>query len=123
MTASELSGDVTNSKFSSEPIMLASHEISSRLSCNAEEEWLKRADEFNKKWNFPNCIGALDGKHVVMFAPPNRGSMYFNYKGTHSIVLMALADANYKITYLDVGCKVRVSDGGVFNQMHWHKIL
>ncbi|XP_069680317.1 uncharacterized protein [Periplaneta americana] len=24
-----------------------------------EEEWLQVADEFNKKWNFPNLLGAL----------------------------------------------------------------
>lgn len=29
---------------------------------------------------------------------------------------MALADANYKIIYFDVGSKGRISDGGVFNQ-------
>lgn len=26
--------------------------------------WLKISYEFQEKWNFPNCIGALDGKHI-----------------------------------------------------------
>lgn len=31
-----------------------------------EETWLRIASEFEKKWNFPHCIGAIDGKHVVI---------------------------------------------------------
>jgi hypothetical protein len=31
-----------------------------------EEYWLTVAKQFFNKWNFPNCIGAIDGKHVVM---------------------------------------------------------
>lgn len=31
-----------------------------------EESWLRIADEFEEKWNFPHCIGAIDGKHVVI---------------------------------------------------------
>ena len=34
-----------------------------------ENSWLKIASEFECKWNFPNAIGAVDGKHVVIKPP------------------------------------------------------
>ena len=30
-------------------------------------------------WNFPNCIGAIDGKHVPLFSPAGSGSLFYNY--------------------------------------------
>lgn len=30
-----------------------------------EESWQKVADDFEAMWNYPNCIGAIDGKHVT----------------------------------------------------------
>ena len=34
-----------------------------------QEEWMVVADNFMNKWHFPNCVGAMDGKHVVIRCP------------------------------------------------------
>lgn len=90
---------------------------------NTPEAWQAVAHEFNELWQFPNCIGAVDGKHVVMFAPPHAGNIFYNYKASHSIVLMGIADAKYKLLYIDVGRNGRFSDGGVFYRCNFAQAM
>ncbi|XP_046145713.1 protein ALP1-like [Osmia bicornis bicornis] len=87
------------------------------------EEWKNVANLYDKLWNFPQCLGAIDGKHVVLQAPMHSGSEFFNYKGSFSIVLFAVVDAKYSFLFADVGCQGRISDGGVFKNSSFGKKL
>ncbi|KAI8116318.1 putative nuclease HARBI1 [Lucilia cuprina] len=75
-----------------------------------ENEWLQVANEFNRLWQFPHTLGAMDGKHIRIKAPPHSGSDFFNYKGFFSTVLFAVVDANGKFLYIDIGGNGRASD-------------
>ena len=80
------------------------------------DEWRAVTDKFSARWNFPNTIGAIDGKHIAMKAPKDSGTVYHNYKGFFSIILLALVDADYKFLWVDVGANGSTSDCAVFNQ-------
>lgn len=69
---------------------------------------------FRERWNFPNVVGCLDGKHVRICCPAKSGSIYYNYKNYYSIILFALTDANYKFMAVDVGSFGREGDAGKF---------
>jgi len=78
-------------------------------------DWSRIADGFMESWNFPNCIGAIDGKHVMMDCPNNAGSAYYNYKGFHSVVLLAMCDAKYCFTFLDIGGFGSTNDASILS--------
>ena len=43
----------------------------------------------------------------------NSGSLFYNHKKTFSVILLALADANYKFLYVDIGSPGMNNDAGV----------
>lgn len=61
--------------------------------------------EFDALWNYPQCIGSIDGKHIVLQSPINSGSEFYNYKGFFNIILFALVDTKYNFLFVDTGSR------------------
>ena len=67
------------------------------------DDWKKNSADFNELWNITHCLEALDGKHVGIRKSPSSGSLWYNYKGFFSMVLLEICDARYCFSYVDVG--------------------
>ena len=93
------------------------------LSLPSKEKWLQIAQEFEMRANFPNCIGAVDGKHIRIIKPSHSGSIYYNYKHYFSIVLLVVCDADYKFTYVNIGAYGKDSDSSIFKDSEFFKKL
>lgn len=76
------------------------------------EEWAAIAKQFVKKLQFPHAFGALDGKSTC---PLNSGSLYRNYKGFFSIILMFLVGIDYEFLLADVGSDGSSNETSIYN--------
>ena len=70
---------------------------------------------------FPNCIGAIDDKHVMIQCPVNSCSLFYNYKSYISIVLLVVTSADYRFVMVDVGAYGSSNDSGVLNHTTFFK--
>lgn len=87
----------------------------------SEEGWNDIAKGFQEHANFPNCLGAIDGKHVRIIKPQDSGSLYYNYKHFFSVVLLAVCDVNFVFTFIDVGSYGKASDSTVYKESELFK--
>ena len=86
------------------------------------EDWLLVESVF-LRWNFSHAPGALDGRHVPIRCPQGGGSLFRNYKGLQSIVLLALVDGDYKFLWVEMGAARSTSDAQIFKHTNLrHKI-
>lgn len=88
-----------------------------------KQDFLQITSDIFQLWNFPNCLGAIDGKHMPIRCPSNTGSIFYNYKQFYSIVLQGVADANYRFITIDVGGYGKQSDGGTFQASDLYDLL
>lgn len=88
-----------------------------------KQTWEDIAQRFFTKTNFPNCLGAIDGKHIRVIKPCYSGSQYYNYKKYFSVVLMAVVDSDYKFIFVDIGSFGSCADSTVFQNTKFGKRL
>ncbi|XP_069599660.1 uncharacterized protein [Ranitomeya imitator] len=77
-----------------------------------EDMWMGIADKVWSVCDFPNCLGAVDGKHICIIKPARTGSEYFNYKKYFSVLPMVIADCRF--IALDIGAFGRGNDSRTF---------
>lgn len=68
-------------------------------------------------------MGAVDGKHCIVQCFDRSGSVFFNYKKTFSLVLMAISASDLSFLYVDIGCPGSESDAGIWDKTQFKKCL
>ena len=82
------------------------------------KEWEEISIKFMQRWNFPNGIGEIDGKHIVKQRPKDFGLQYRNYKRAYSIILLGMIGPEYEFLYTGVGINGRNSvEGNQFQSL------
>ena len=76
---------------------------------------------FEKKWGFPQCVGAVDGSHIPIITPTEFHTDYFNRKGWHSVILQGVVDPCYRFWDINVGWPGSVHDARVFTNTDLYK--
>jgi len=72
---------------------------------------------------FSPLLRSYGWKTYYHCTPAGCGFNYYNYKGRHSMVLLAIADANYQFIMCDFGTNGRISDGGVLKNTIFYERL
>lgn len=70
--------------------------------------------------HFPNCLTAIDGKHIHIQKPYCTGSEFMNYKHFFFLAfLMFVTDADYCYTSINIGSYGSAIDLHVFQKTNF----
>jgi len=75
------------------------------------------------EYHLSDACGALDGKHIPIKAPPKSESLYHNYNGFLSMILLALSDTDWKFIWVSVAEYGSASDCQVFNDSELRELV
>lgn len=90
---------------------------------SSANDWWKITAGFADRWNLPHCLGDIDRTHFHLKAPPNSGSLFYNYKNFYSIVVITAVNHNYEFTQVDVGSEGCCSVGRIWNKGQFYRLM
>ena len=77
------------------------------------QEIRNKMDEFEESYGIPQIMGAIDGCHIEINAPPDNHEDYFNRKQHYSVNLQGIVDSNLKFIHVTVGYPGSIHDARV----------
>ena len=78
------------------------------------QDWENIIKDIDVIRDMPHCLAAIDRRHIAMRQPKHSGSLWHNYKGFFSLVLLAICDARYCFSFVDVGEYGSNNKSGIF---------
>lgn len=72
------------------------------------KSWKMSPCNLKKEWDFLHVLGRLDGHYLPTEYPRLSGSLYYNYKGYFSMVLLAICHTNYCFALHNYFCKLKM---------------
>jgi DDE superfamily endonuclease len=73
-----------------------------------------------KAWSLYNAANTVLHR---LLAPPNSGSLYYNYKSAYSVIFLVVVDMNYYFSAADHGTNDRNSDGGTTGRPKFYQAV
>ena len=77
------------------------------------QEIRNKMEEFEESYGIPQIMGAIDGCHIEINAPPDNHEDYFNRKQHYSVNLQGIVDSNLKFIHATVGYPGSIHDARV----------
>ena len=92
------------------------HLLSKLVTWPTAEERQEMRELYDGSHGFPGVVGMIDGTHIAIRMPADRGIDYYNRKDYYSVVLQVVVREDMRFTNVYAGWPGKVHDARVFRQ-------
>ena len=95
---------------------MTDHLLEKLITWPSEVQQQESMDKFEDSKRFPGVIGMIDGSHIPIIKPKERGVDYYNRKDQYSVVLQGGVKHDMQFIDVHTGWPGKVHDARVFRQ-------